>query len=62
MKTKITIDIEENNRIIIQEDGFASMCYDLRECVKDQRSLLKNIVDSLDDYLEFMHMQEEEDD
>ena len=62
MKAKITIEVDEDNVVTISEENCSSVRYDLKLCARNQRSLLKNIVDSLDDYLEFTRMHEEEED
>lgn len=60
MKAKITIDIDDDNILTISEENCSSVRYDLRSCARDQRCLTKNIVDSLDDYLEFTRPPHEE--
>lgn len=62
MKAKITIEVDEDNVVTISEENCSSVRYDLKLCARNQRSLLKNVVDSLDDYLEFTRMHEEEED
>lgn len=60
MKAKITIEVDEDNVVTISEENRSSVRYDLKLCARNQWSLLKNIVDSLDDYLEFTRPPHEE--